>query len=489
MRKYDLFIDGKWQNAQSDERIEIKGPTSDTTISSIPNASIADINAAVDAARGAFEGGWATESQQRRSQILRNMARLIQERAAELAAIEVSETGRPIAEIQTVDIPETADCLDYFAGAARLLKGETIPLSGPYFDYTLVEPLGVVAQIIPWNFPLNIAVWKVAPALATGNCIVLKPSELAPSTAMELAQIAMKAGLPPGVLNIVTGYGASVGEPLVIHPDVEMVAFTGSVATGRHIAELAGRSGKRVTLELGGKSAQLLFSDCDVDAAVSGVLEGAFFAQGESCCAGSRVLVHRSVCAEFLERLQKQVSHLRVGLPTAQETQIGCLISPQHLKRVMSYIEVAHKEGAEILSGGTTPKGAQFFGKPYLEPTIIFDPPLDSPLVQEEIFGPVLVVNAFDEDEEAIYLANATQFDLAAGIWTRDISRAHKVARRLRAGSVWINTYNRVYNDVPFGGLGRSGYGRDLGTQAMAQYTQIKNVCLSYEPGSDKWFV
>lgn len=488
IRKYELFINGTWHRSTSGKRIDVINPATLTAVANVPDASAEDVEVAVKAARSALESGWAQESQQNRSKILRTIAQLIRERFEQLVSIEVSETGRPISEIRAIDILETADCFDYYAGAARLLKGETIPLDGPYLDYTLLEPVGVVAQIVPWNFPLILAGWKIAQALATGNCIVLKPSECTPSSVMELAKLAMEAGLPPGVLNVITGFGPTAGRALVVHPDVDMVAFTGGAAIGREIAETAGRLGKRVALELGGKSAQIIFADCDLPAAIASMLEGAFFAQGECCCASSRLLVERPILEDVISRLVQLTKRLRIGMPSDPETQIGCLISKRHFDRVMAYIEGARKEGGTVVVGGAPVKETKFDGKPFLQPTIVVEPPIESRIVQEEVFGPVLVVNGFDNIEEAIRLANATKYDLAAGIWTADICKAHRVAKRLRAGSVWINTYNRLFNDVPFGGFRWSGDSRDLGTQGLAQYTRVKNVCICHDPGSVKWF-
>lgn len=488
IRQYGLFINGEWQKAKSGRSIEVVNPATGKVVANAPDASFEDIEVAVESARKAFDDGWAMESQQRRSEILRNIAQIIRQRQEELASIEVSETGRPISEINAVDIPETADCFDYYAGAARLLKGETIPLRGSYLDYTLYEPVGIIAQIVPWNFPLNLASWKVAPALAAGNCIILKPSELTPSSAMELANIARQAGLPPGVLNVVNGYGSTTGHALVVHPGVDMVAFTGGGIIGRQIAELAGRGGKRVALELGGKSAHIIFSDCDIEAATSSVLEGGFFAQGENCCAGSRVIVHDRVSQEFIGHIKDQAGQLKIGPPTDPKTQIGCLISETHFSRVMSHLDEVKRDAGVVVTGGKVASGEGLSRGLFLEPTIVVNPPLQSRIVQEEVFGPVMVVNSFADEEEAIRMANSTQYDLAAGIWTNDLGRAHRIARRLRAGSIWINTYNRVFNDAPFGGYRWSGYGRDLGFQAILQYTNVKNVCVSYEPGFDKWF-
>jgi acyl-CoA reductase-like NAD-dependent aldehyde dehydrogenase len=345
----------------------------------------------------------------------------------------------------------------------------------------------VVGQIVPWNFPLNLASWKVGAALAVGNCVVLKPAEHTPSSAYELARIALEAGLPKGVLNVVSG-GASTGRALVNHPDVDMIAFTGSMRTGLEVAQVAARTAKRVSLELGGKSAVIVFDDCSFDAAVSSVLEAAFFANGENCCAGSRLLVSSRIHQKFLAALVERARELRVGPPASVETQIGCLISMDHFHRILSALDSAVRDGAEIVTGGKPYDRQEFAGRPFLGPTIVVGAPNNGSIVQNEVFGPVLVVQTFESDEEAVFLANSTRYDLAAGIWTGNGSRAHSIARRLRAGSVWINTFNRVFNDAPFGGLKGSGYSRDLGAQAVSQYGNVKNICVCYEPGSDGWF-
>ena len=485
-RSYGLFIHGKDTPSASGHILQVEDPATGELVARAPDASGDEVAAAVQSARQAFPI-WAAASQRQRATILNKVAALVRDNFDRLVSIEVSETGRPIREVQTVDVRDTADCFDYYASVARLIKGETIPLDSPYFDYTLMEPVGVVGQIVPWNFPLNLASWKVAPALATGNCVVLKPAALTPSSAYELGKIAVEAGLPEGVLNVVSG-GAATGRALVEHPEVDMIAFTGSVQTGVAVAEVAARTGKRVALELGGKSAVIVFDDCSFDAAVSSALEAAFFANGENCCAGSRLLVSSRMQDKFVGALAERAGGLRVGAPTSYETQVGCLISMDHFRRVLSYLDSAIRDGGKIISGGGVPKKEECVGRPFLAPTIVVGVPNRSPIVQNEVFGPVLVVQTFDSDDDAVFLANSTQYDLAAGIWTNDISRAHRIARRLRAGSVWVNTFNRIFNDAPFGGLGGSGYSRDLGTQAMSQYVNIKNICICYEPGSDEWY-
>ncbi len=486
-RSHDLFIGGTFIKSESKQRIDVENPATGDVVATIPEATQADIDHAVEAARRSFSGKWSKTTPRERSAILRNISQLIIERAEELVAIEVEEVGRTSTEISAIDIPESAECFEYYASAIRMARGETIPINGPFFDYVQYEPVGVVAAITPWNFPLNIACWKIAPALAMGNSIVIKPSELTPSTTVELAKIAVKAGLPEGVLNVVTGLGRSVGQSLVEHPEVDMVAFTGSVETGRIVAEVAGRSGKRCETEMGGKSAQVLFADCNIEAAVCMILEGAFFAQGQNCCAGSRLLVEESLKDRVLQSLKQAANKLVIGEPSSPDTHIGCLSSMKQYNRVMGYIRSAENDGATIISYNNN-LSAELEGRPFIPPTIVVDPPYTSKSVQEEIFGPVLVVNTFKNEDEAIAMANGTKYDLAAGLWTSDISRVYRIVPQLRAGTVWVNTYNRVFNDAPFGGFHGSGTGRDLGLEALRQYSVAKNTCICYEPGLDSWF-
>jgi acyl-CoA reductase-like NAD-dependent aldehyde dehydrogenase len=488
-REHELFIDGTSVASSGTDRLLITNPATGAVVATAVDATPADVDRAVTSARRAFSEGWGSASQHERASILLRLAQLIRDAEAELLDVEVSETGRPCSEVTTLDVPETADCFEYYAGAARVLRGDTIPMPGPYLDYTISEPVGVVAAIVPWNFPLNIASWKVAPALAAGNAVVLKPSELTPGTALALARLASEAGLPPGVLNVVTGVGQGCGKALAEHPETDMVAFTGGPTTGHALAARAAEQGKRCSLELGGKSALIVFEDADVEAAIDCATEAAFFAQGQNCCAGSRVLAAREVAEQVVAGLSKRAGALRVGPPDDERTQVGSLVSQAHRQRVLTLIAASTSSGGRVVAGGAPPTDQMLAEGAYVEPTVIVDAPPTSRIVQEEIFGPVVVVNEFASEAEAIQLANGTQYDLAAGVWTRDIARAHRMARELRAGSVWINTFNRVFNDAPFGGYRLSGTGRDLGIEGLQKYQQVKNVCVSLDPGADTWFV
>ena len=485
VRKYKHFINGRWHPSHGSDTIDVVSAATGKVVAIVPAGTPEDIDSAVSAARTAF-GTWSATNVRDRSQILRAIAEGIKKRFEELLQIEVSEVSRPINEMRTVDVSETIDCFEFYASAIRVDRGYTIPVPPPFTDIAIREPLGVIGQIIPWNFPLNIASWKIAPALAMGNCVVVKPSEIAPSSTLELAAIATEAGLPPGVLNVVTGYGIGAGKALVEHVDVDMIAFTGSSQTGRAIAETAGRLGKRVALELGGKSAQIVFDDADFEAAVAGLLEGAFFAQGQNCCAGSRLIVEKSGSDKLITALTERASKLKIGDPFDTDTQISCVVSSKQCLRVNEFINDAKQSNATVVTCGSIPK--QLKGTAFVAPTLVIDPSPQSKVVQEEVFGPVLVVQRFSSEDEAISLANSAKYDLAASIWTSNISRAARLTRRLRAGTVWVNTFNRVLNDAPFGGVRWSGNGKDLGIEAMHQYSFIKNIMQSGDPGSDKWF-
>ncbi len=471
-----LLIDGKWQEASSGKRFETINPATGEVITSVAEADKADIDLAVKAARKAFEEGpWSKMTATDRGKVISKLADLIMEHRDELASLETMDNGKPISDARNIDVPLVADCIEYYAGWANKVHGETIPVPGPFLNYTLREPLGVVGQIVAWNFPLLLAAWKLGPALATGNTVVLKPAEQTPLTALRLGELCLEAGIPAGVVNVVPGFGPTAGASLVAHPDVDKIAFTGEYITGQTIMREAAGTLKRVSLELGGKSPNIVFADADLDAAVAGSMMGIFWNQGEVCSAGSRLFLQESVYDQFMDKLVGQVGKMKVGDPTDPSTQVGALISEEHLNKVLRYINAGKAEGATVRAGGDQPTKRGYFVNP-----TVFDGVKDSmKIAREEIFGPVLSVIRFKDVDEVAPRANNTFYGLAAAVWTRDVGKAHAMARRLKAGTVWVNTYNMISSLSPFGGYKMSGFGRDLGMHALELYTQVKSVWVS----------
>ncbi len=447
-------------------------PATEEPITRVAEGRAEDIDRAVQAAREAFEGPWARVSAADRGRMLWKMADLIESRLAEIAEVETLDSGKTIAESSRVDVPMAADCFRYFAGWATKIEGETVPVRAPCFGYTLREPLGVVGQIIPWNFPILLAAWKVAPALAAGNTIVLKPAEQTPLTALHLARIAEEAGLPPGVLNVVTGFGPTAGAALVDHPGVDKIAFTGSTAVGQEIMRRAAGTLKRLTLELGGKSPNIVFADCDLDLAVRGASNGIFYNKGEVCTAGSRLFVEEPLHDAFLDRLSAFTARLQQGDPLDPKTRLGPQVSEAQMNRVLSYVDKGKGEGARLVMGGSRAPGRGYF----VRPTIFDGVKNGMTIAREEIFGPVLSVLRFRDLDEVVSAANDTPYGLAAAVWTKDIKKAHRAARLLKAGTVWINTYGLYDSAMPFGGYKMSGFGRELGRHGLQEYTQTKSV-------------
>jgi aldehyde dehydrogenase (NAD+) len=473
--KKQLLINGEWRDASNGKTQPVVNPATEEVIAEVASATPADVDAAVSAARAALDGPWGSMSARERGRLIYKLGEQLMVEADEMARLETLHNGKPITESRHVEIPMAAECLQYFAGWADKVHGETVPVKGGQLVYTLREPVGVVAAIVPWNFPLLIAIWKVAPALAMGNTVILKPASQTPLTALKLGEMATALGFPPGVLNIITGSGATAGQAIVEHPGIDKVAFTGDTSTGKGIMKTAADTLKHITLELGGKSPNIVFADADLDAAVRGATMGIFYGKGEVCAAGSRLLVESSIKDEFLAKVAERARKMVAGDPLNPKTRFGAISSKTQLDRVMQYIDTAKKEGATLLAGGDrmdigTGKGY------FMQPTVFGNVTTDMTIAREEIFGPVLAAIEFTDVEDAIAKANGTVYGLASGVWTRDIKKAHYVASKLKAGTVWINTYNVYDTAAAFGGYKQSGFGREMSMHALEYYTQVKTV-------------
>src|SRR5215213_8149365 len=460
-RKYQLFIDGKFVDAESGKTFTTPNPSTGETLAEVAEADKADIDKAVTAARRAYEGKWSKMSARDRGRLLYKLSQLVEEHSEELAALETADNGKPIRESTYVDLPQVVENFEYFAGFATKIEGETIPVPGQMFNYTLREPLGVCGQIIPWNFPLLMAAWKLAPALAAGNTVVLKPAEQTPVNAMELGRLIQDAGFPDGVVNIVPGYGETAGASLAAHPGIDKIAFTGSTEVGKLVAHAAADNLTKVSLELGGKAPNIVFADADMEQAVNGAMMGIFFNQGQVCCAGSRLFLAEEIKDEFLDRFKEKAQKIKVGDPMDATTHMGPQVSEEQLNRIKGYVD---------------------------QPTIFGDVKNQMRVAQEEIFGPVTSVITFADEAELIKLANETIYGLSAGIWTRDIVRAHRFAREIHAGTIWINTFNMFNAASPFGGFKQSGYGREMGKHALEMYTQVKSVWVDLSGKPIGWY-
>jgi len=472
--KTDLFINNEWRAATSGKRFPVENPATEEVLAEVSAGDAADVDNAVRAAKTCFESAaWRDLSARKRGRMLFKAADLLEARLDEVARLETAQNGKTLFESK-IEIGMTINTLRYYAGWADKIVGDTLPVEGPFFTYTLREPVGVVGAIVPWNFPLNIASWKFAPALAAGCTVVLKPASETPLTALLFAEIALEAGLPAGAFNVVTGGGSTAGAALVRHPDVDKISFTGSTEVGRQIMKMAADTNKRVTLELGGKSPNIIFADADLKAAVRGAQTGIFYGKGEVCAAGSRLLVEKSVHQQVVEQLAEGAKKMTPGDPLDKNTRLGALVSKKQQETVLSYIKKGVDEGAKLVAGG---KAAKPNGKGYyVEATVFDDVQPDMTIAREEIFGPVLAVLTFDDVEQGVKLANQTIYGLAAGIWTKDIQKAHRAAKAIRAGTVWINSYNFYDSGAPFGGFKASGFGRDLGREALDGYLETKTV-------------
>ena len=473
-----LLIDGQW--IEGTKTFDTINPATEEVLTQIVEASAADVDRAVAAACRAFEnrnGPWRKLSASERGRLLWKLADLVEKNIDELAELETVDNGKPIFESRYVDMPMVIDVLRYYAGLATKIHGETVNTFETAFTYTLREPVGVVGLIVPWNFPLLLASWKLGPALACGNTLVLKPAEQTPLTTLKLGELVIEAGFPAGVINILTG-GPETGKAIVAHPGIDKIAFTGSTAVGKEIMRGAADTLKRVTLELGGKSPNIVFSDADIDGAVKGAINGIFYGKGEVCNAGSRLFLESNLRNEFTEKLVARASKMRPADPLDQKTRLGAIVSQEQMNTVLGFIEAGKKDGAKLVAGGN--RVSVNGGKGYfIEPTIFGDVKNEMKIAQEEIFGPVLSVLTFDDIDEVIELANNNPYGLAAAVWTRDVKKAHMVSRRLKAGTVWINTYGLMDAALPFGGYKSSGFGRELGAHAIEHYTELKTVWLN----------
>ncbi len=480
VRYTKLLIDGKWKDAVSGKTFPTVNPATGQTIAKIAEADKKDIDLAVKAARKAFEEGpWKKMGAKARAALLFKVADLIEQNAEELARLETLDTGKPITQSRFVDVPLTAQAFRYYAGWTDKILGETIPVEGNYFNYTLREPVGVVGQIIPWNFPLMLLAWKMAPALACGNTVVLKPAEQTPLTALRMGAIFLEAGFPPGVVNILPGFGPTAGAALAGHMDVDKIAFTGEVSTGKLIVQAAANNLKKVSLELGGKAPNIIFADADLPTAVKASLDAIYLNQGEVCCAGSRLFVQDKVHDQFVDMAEKIALKRKIGNPFDPATEQGSQNSKDQYEKILRCIEVGKKE-AKLVYGGEPAKvngGKGYF----IKPTLFDNVTNKMRIAQEEIFGPVLSVLRFSDMDDLVRQANDTIYGLSAGIWTRDISRAHNLARAIKAGTIWVNCFDCFDSASPFGGYKQSGFGRDLSHHCLEQYTQVKSVWVNLQ--------
>jgi betaine-aldehyde dehydrogenase len=474
-----LFIAGKFVPAEDGATLASVNPHDNSTLAEVAMAGKADIDKAVAAAKAAFPK-WSRMAAMDRGRLILKLADKIDEKAEELALLESLDTGHPLRDTRGLDVPRTAVTFRYFGGMADKLEGSVIPVEAGFLNYMLREPLGVVGQVVPWNFPLMFTSWKMAPALAAGNCVVMKPAELTPLSSLKIAQLMAEVGFPEGVVNIVPGLGQVAGQTIAEHPEIAKVAFTGSTATGRRIVQASAGNLKKVQLELGGKGANIVFEDAFIPAAVGGSAFAIFHNQGQACIAGSRLVLHEKIADEFLEKFIGLAKSIKVGNPVEPGTEMGPLTSTGHRDRVLSYVEVAKQQGGEVLLGGKAPERSELSKGCYIEPTIVRAKPTDR-VSQEEVFGPFVTVTTFRNDEEALAIANGTEYGLGGGLWTTNLQRAHKFAREMRSGMVWINCYKRVNPASPFGGTGSSGYGREMGFEVMREYTQAKSVWVNVD--------
>jgi len=488
MQEYKMLIDGKWVPAKSGKTRDITDPANGDLLAKVPESNSEDAKLAIEAARRAFDSGeWRKTSAQARGKLLFKVSQAIMNHFDKFVEMEVRDCGKPRREAE-FDVTDAANCFEYYGGLATKIHGQTMQTPDGSVSLIVREPIGVCGQIVPWNYPLLMSCWKLAPALAAGNCLVLKPSELTPLSALELGKIFMEVGFPPGVVNIITGPGVGAGEELASNPLVDKVAFTGGTITGKKVMENATHNIKNVTLELGGKNPILVFEDCNFESAVDWTLFAAFANQGEVCSAGSRLLVQKSIHRKFVDELVKRVPRIKLGHGLEEGVLMGPLVSSAHRDKVESYIKIGIEEGAKLLCGGKRPEGAEYAKGNFVEPTIFDHVTPNMRIAREEIFGPVLSVIPFETEEEAIALANDSEYGLAAGVFTSNLTRGHRVINQLRAGITWINNYHPTYNEMPWGGYKQSGIGRELGLFGIEAYLETKQINIWMDDNPIGWY-
>jgi acyl-CoA reductase-like NAD-dependent aldehyde dehydrogenase len=481
-----LLIAGDFVDAVDGSTFAVHNPHNGGKLADVAEARAADVDLAVEAARSAFTG-WSATPAAERGRLLLRLADAIEANGEELAELEATDTGHPIRDARALDVPRTVATFRYFGGMADKFEGSVIPSEQGFLNYLVRQPVGVVGQIVPWNFPLMFTSWKLGPALAAGNTVVLKPAELTPLSTLRVAELIAEVGFPPGTVNVVPGFGPVAGAHLAAHPRVQKLSFTGSTEVGRQIVRASAGNLKRLQLELGGKGANVVFADADLDAAVNGSAFAIFHNQGQACIAGSRLLLEEKIAGEFLERFLALARSIRVGDPLDPSTEMGPLTSPEHRDRVLAYVKVATDQGGEVLCGGRAPDAPELAAGCYVEPTVVRARPGDR-VNREEVFGPFVTVTTFQGEAEALEIANSVDYGLGGGLWTRDLSRAHRLAHAMRGGMVWVNSYKRVNPASPFGGVGDSGYGREMGFEAMHGYTEPKSVWVNVDANLPPWY-